>query len=464
MDVLRPKPETWWTRPCGGFDVLRQAIPLIISSGSISLMNFTDRMFLMWESADAMTASMQGGMLFWSAVAIPMAIAAFTTTFVAQYHGSRQYERIGIAVWQGIWFGIVMMPVLLLLYKPLTQLFLIFGHDEKIFQLEQTYYYYMLLSSAATISGEAAASFFRGRGKMRIDMFNTFFCVFVNIVLDYCLIFGKFGFPHWGLEGAAIATTIAQWLRFSIYIFLMFIDDWKTQRFHIVRGMVIDVPLFSRLLYFGTPAGIYTFIDTAAFTLFIMIIGGLGDVQRTATTIAFTLNSFIFMPLSGIGIVVTSMVGNQLGKNRPDLARRATITSFLIGCCYTGFFVFAFLVLPEIFITLFSVFTDPKEFAAAHDLSIILLRFIAFYLFFDSCSIIFCSTLRGAGDTVFVMWLVIICAPLYPLVCWIGIHFFGLDVLWCWTVLTAAVFLYCVLFVLRYRSPVWESMRVIEKE
>ncbi|GHT14371.1 MATE family efflux transporter [Planctomycetales bacterium] len=454
----------WWTRPCGGFDVLKQAIPIIISAGSISLMNFTDRMFLMWYDADAMTASMQGGMLFWSAIAIPAHIASFVTTFVAQYNGSGNERRIGSIVWQGIWFGLVMMPVMMLLYPFLAQSFSWFGHGETLIPLEKTYFYWMLWGAGAAISGEAAASFFRGRGKMSVEMYNNVFCVILNIVLDIVMIFGKCGCPELGLAGAAIATAISQWVRLFIYIVLIFLSDKDADEFNVVKGMAINFPLLSRLFYYGVPAGFYTFVDTIAFTVFIMIIGGLGEVQRNATTIAFTMNSLTFIPLSGIGIVVTSMVGNQLGHNRPDMARRATMTAVVFGVIYSGVFAALFFFIPDYLLSAFAAFSKPADFAAVHDLCVTLMMFLALYLCFDSVSIIFCSTLRGAGDTHFVALLVTILAPLYPLACYIGVSFFGLGIIWCWIVVTAAVFVYLAAFALRYRSKTWETLRVIEQE
>jgi MATE family multidrug resistance protein len=424
-------------------------------------MNFTDRVFLAYVSGDAMTASFTGGMLYWTAVALPTATAAFVTTVVAQYHGSGNYHRIGRVVWQGIWFGLIMMPILLFLFEPLAQFFLWSGHNEKLIELERTYYFYLLLGCGATISGEAAASFFRGQGKMHVEMYNNVFCVVLNIVLDYCLIFGHFGFPECGIAGAAIATAISQWVRFLIYVILMFMQDYKANKFHVLGGMVIDLRLMSRLCSFGIPAGLYTFIDTVTFTAFILMIAGLGKMQGEATTIAFTLNSFTYIPINGIGIVVTSMVGNQLGRNRPDLARRATMTAQMIGWVYAGFFGIAFLVCPDVFLI---PFAQSENFAEVRDLCIVLLRFIALYLLFDSCAMIFLSTLRGAGDTIFIAWMVGILAPLMPIFCAVGIYYFGLGIMWCWSVLTARVLAYCVGCSLRYRSKVWESMRVIEKE
>ena len=457
------KNTTWWTRPCGGFDVLRQAIPLIISCGSVSIMNFTDRMFLSWLKDDSMTACWHAGMLFWAAISIPVGIAAFVTTFVAQYHGSGNYQRIGRIVWQGIWFGFAVMPILLLLYEPFAQVFVWFKleHDAALLELERSYYYCMLFGTAAVISGEAAASFFRGQGRMRVEMCNNVFCVALNIPLTYCLVFGALGFPEWKLTGAAIATIICLWLRFLIYVVLMFVQDHKSQKFQILKGMRLDFLLMRRLFYFGLPAGLYASIDTISFTAFVLMIGGLGVAARDASTIAFTLNSFTYIPLNGIGIVVTSMVGNQLGKNRPDLARRATMTSLIIGCVYSGFFGIIFLALPDL---LLLPFLWHGAASGVHEMGVILVRFVALYLFFDTCTIIFMSALRGAGDTIFIAWMIGILAPLLPIVCAIGIYGFDLGVIWCWIVLTLMVLAYCTAFWLRYRSKVWESMRVIEKE
>lgn len=456
--------ENWWNQPCGGREVLHLAVPIIISGGSISLMNFTDRVFLMWHNADAMTASMQGGMLYWSTVALPAHIAGFAATFVAQYNGSGSTRRIGSIVWQGIWFGLAMMPILFLLYPLLVALFPLFKHEAALVQLEKTYFFWMLGGCAATISGEAAASFFRGRGKMKPEMYNNVFCVVLNIFLDYAMIFGKFGFPEWGLAGAAIATMISQWTRFGIYVALMFAADAKDGNFGIVRGMVPDVRHLFRLFYYGVPAGFYIFVDTIAFTAFIMIIGGIGKAERDATTIAFTMNSLTFIPIAGIGIVVTSMVGNQLGKNRPDLARRATMTATIFGVLYAGFFSVLFFAVPNYLLAAFSTFSNQADFTAINHLTITLMKFLALYLCFDGASIIFCSALRGAGDTHFIAAAVLIMAPLYPAACYVGIAYFGLGLIWCWVVITVSVFIYLAVFGLRYRSDVWESIRVIEKE
>ena len=105
----------WWARPCGGRDVLRLAIPLVVSTASWTVMNFIDRMFLLWYSTDAVAAAMPAGMVHFALVCFPLGVASYVNTFVAQYHGAGRPERIGPAVWQGARVGLFCIPLFLAL-------------------------------------------------------------------------------------------------------------------------------------------------------------------------------------------------------------------------------------------------------------------------------------------------------------------------------------------------------------
>src|ERR1700690_2919603 len=96
-----PEEKGWWNPPSGVCEVVRGALPLMVSTSSWTLMQFIDRLFLMAYSPDAMAASLPAGMLSFVTVCIFLGIAAYVNTFVAQYHGAGHPERIGLAVWQG---------------------------------------------------------------------------------------------------------------------------------------------------------------------------------------------------------------------------------------------------------------------------------------------------------------------------------------------------------------------------
>ena len=95
-----------WSCPSGYRDVLRIALPLVLSTGSMTIQQFVDRLFLTWHSPDELAASMPAGILSFTVVAFFMGTASYAATFVAQYTGAGRHERVGPSVWQAIYFSL----------------------------------------------------------------------------------------------------------------------------------------------------------------------------------------------------------------------------------------------------------------------------------------------------------------------------------------------------------------------
>ena len=313
--------ENWWTRPCGGREVLVLALPLIISSGSLSVMHFVDRMFLLWHSKEAMAAALPAGLLLLTLVCFPLGVAMYCNAFVAQYKGAGRPERIGLVVWQGARIGLLATPLYLATIPLAPMIFRLAGHEADVAALEVIYYQVLTFGAGGQLVSGALATFFTGRGETRVVMLVDCSAVGLNLVLDYAWIFGHWGFPEMGIEGAAWATVVAQWSRVLIYWWLMMRPVYR-QKYQVVEGRRFDGALMRRILRYGGPNGLQFFVDVAAFSLFILLVGRLGEDAMAATTLAFNVNSVAFVPMIGMGIAVTTMVGQQLGRNRPHMAAR----------------------------------------------------------------------------------------------------------------------------------------------
>ena len=121
-------------------ELLQIAVPLVISSGTLSLMQVLDRMFLMWYSPDAMAAAMPSGLLHWTLMSIAIGTAGYVNTFVAQYHGAQRPEQIARSLWQGIYFSIFAAALVLCFLPCAEGIFRLIGHDVAVQQLECTYF------------------------------------------------------------------------------------------------------------------------------------------------------------------------------------------------------------------------------------------------------------------------------------------------------------------------------------
>jgi MATE family multidrug resistance protein len=458
---------TWWSRPCGGREVLAIALPLVVSTMFWSIQWFVDRMFLMWHSTEdlpEMTASLPAGMAHWTMICFPMGLAAFVNTFVAQYHGAGKPERIGLAVAQGVRMGWITTPLFLLAF-PLAPYLFLNSTNPKVAILEVEYFQYLSLGGGAVVIGSALSSFYTGRGMTGIVMLVQVAGTLVNIVLDYLLIFGRseIGIPEMGIKGAAIATAASNW--FNVLAFTLLLR-WNPQRdkFGLNTGNRFDPALFWRLLRFGAPGGLPMLVEGLSFTLLTHFVTEIGNAEGSATGLAFNVNSIAFIPIFGVSIATSTLVGQKLGENRPDLAARATWTSLIIAIAYTSLFGLAYIAVPDLFLLAHGAFAKEEDFARIRELTVVLLRFVTAYCIFDATQLIFVGALKGAGDTFFILIATTTISLFYVTIGRLGQVYGEWGLYGWWWVLTAWLCTLAAVYLARFMQGRWKTMRVIEHE
>lgn len=459
--IASERTDNWWTRPCGGRDVVRLALPLVVSTASWTVMHFIDRMFLLWFSTRAMAAAMPAGLLYFTLLCFPVGVASYVNTFVAQYKGAGRPERIGVTVWQGARIGMVAAPIFLATIPLAPYLFSLAGHDADLASLEVVYYQVLTFGAGGAVISAAFVSFFTGRGATRVVMLVNSSAAGLNVVLDYAWIFGHWGFPALGIEGAAWATVVSQWARVLLYWRIMMRPEHR-EEYQLVAGRRFDPGLMRRLIRYGGPNGLQLLVEVSAFTVFILLVGRLGEKAMAATTLAFNVNSVAWVPMLGLGIALTAIVGQQQGRGRPDLAARATWTSFWMAQAYLSIMAVLYVAVPDLFLIGHASGTTPEEFAGLRDITVVLLRFVAAYSLLDAMNVIFVSAIKGAGDTRFILATTIVTSPMPVLAVWLGVTYLGWGLIWCWLVITGWICLLALIYLARFLQGRWRQMRVIE--
>jgi multidrug resistance protein, MATE family len=460
--VSPPTLHHWWNRPCGGREVLALAGPLVISTMSFTVMTFIDRMFLTHFSVNAVAAAMPAAMLQFTLISFPLGVATYVNTFVAQYEGARRPRQIGPVVCQGVWIGLAAIPFFVFTTPLAHFYFHHVGHDPAVVVDEITYYDVLIYGSGAVILAGTLSSFFTGRGATRVVMIVDTLAASLNGVLAWMWIFGHGGFPRWGIAGAGAATVCAEWTRVLGYATVMTLPRYR--KYHLLAGWRLRGDLMRRLWTYAAPGGMQWFVECGSFTLFITLVGSLGTLPQAATMLAFNVNSVAWVPMMGVGLAVSTLVGQQLGGNRPDLAARAAWTAFVLAMIYMCTMSMFYLAVPDWFLMGHAAGMAPAEFAPLRDWIVVLLRFVAVYCLFDATNVVFMSAIRGAGDTRFVFF-TSLGTSLVPLsLAWLGIHYFQQGLLWCWGLITFWVLSAGVIYLSRFLQGKWRAMRVIEPE
>jgi multidrug resistance protein, MATE family len=449
--------------PPGGWrELFSVAWPLVISSGSLSLMFVVDRVFLTWYSQEALAAAMPAGMVHFALISLFMGTAAYTNTFVAQYEGAGRPERVSASLWQGIYFALaaslVVMPCGLLGWPIFSRL----GHEAAVARLEADYFAIQCYGTAPMLLSAVVSCFYSGRGRNMVVMWVNLASVAVDLSLDYAMIFGWGPFPEMGVRGAAISNVIGATVGALLFAALVH-RDAERAGYGLWEARGYDRDLFRRLLRYGLPSGFHWLVDIICWTAFLLLVGRLGTQPLAATNLAFNLNSLVFVPLLGVGTAVMTLTGQRIGDGRPELAVRTTWIACGVSQVYTIGFAAVYLLLPDLILAPYRNQANAADFAEVSALVVPLLRFVAVYSAFDALAVVFGSAIRGAGDTRFVFWYtaimgaLVLVAPTVALqTWWEG----GMIASWC--AATIFVIVMGLGFLARFHGGRWKSMRVIE--
>jgi len=199
----------------------------------------------------------------------------------------------------------------------------------------------------------------------------------------------------------------------------------------------------------------------------VLFVSRFSSTAAAATNLAFNINAVAFVPMIGVGIAVQTLVGQNLAAGKPQLAERATWTALTLGLAYQVVFATMYLTAPQMFLALHSQLASPEEaqqFEEVRSLTQLLLRFVAAYCLFDAMQIIFIGALKGAGDTVFIMFTAMTISAAGLTAGVLAERYLGWEVIGWWWVLTGWIFALGAAYLARFLQGRWKEMRVIEPE
>lgn len=440
-------------------EVFRVAIPLMVSTGMFSLVLFADRTLLMFYDGLSMSASMAGGNVFWGMVCVPVGAASMTGATIGQLIGNAERDKVGRLLWQSVWLSLLTVPWFIAAAFFAESIFRWTGQPAELLAAEASYLRWLMLGGLGLVIESALSGFFSGTERTSVIMWVSVASGVLNVVLDVLLIFGLFGFPEWGIVGAALASAVSFWFKVVCYAAILSRKEFEL-RYRIRGGFAIDTGMMKSFLYFSIPSGLMYLTEAGAFLIVILKIGQLGDVPLRATAMAINFNMMAFIPLVGIAISASVLVGRHLLQNGAPFAVRTTLASLLIALAYSLFWMAAYLLAGDFLLSLYALGEPDEASRQAMVLASGLLGFVASYMLFDAVQLILGAALKGAGDT----WYVLAAGGATSAVAIsTGLVFDsgtrGLN--WWWWVVTGWVWALAIMMTVRFVGGRWKSMRMV---
>ena len=443
-------------------EILAIAWPLIIANSFWNLQLTIDRVFLGMHSTEALGAAMAVMGVFWVPMALLQQTAAYVTTFVAQYFGAKENEKIGSCMWQSFYICILGGIAFLGLNFLSTWFFALVGHPEVTQKLEVEYFNSLTYAGLPTAIVAAMSGFFTGLGNTKIVIWINLVGLLLNVVLDYALIFGNLGAPAMGVAGAGYATAIATFGSVILGGWLIF-NKKNEASFKILSDWKFKFSLLKQFLKYGLPSGLQWALEGLAFTTFLIIIGRYtnGEAALASSSIAVTIMMLSVLPTMGVAQAVLTLVGQNLGDKNPERAESATWGGVKISVIYMFFIALSFYLIPEFYISWFKNDQNAALWSSVSALTPQLLKIVALFTMFDSMYLNISFALKGAGDTRFVSVMALAVPwPLMVLPAYlIKDHPQAVMIGWSFTALYAVAI--TMILYWRFKQGKWKSMSVI---
>ena len=373
--------------------ILMLAVPMVLEMVLESLFAVVDVFWVGRLGADAVaTVGLTESMLS-LVFAVGMGLSLSTTAMVARRIGEKDPEGAAEAAVQAIALGFILsiaIGVPCFLFAP--RLLRLMGATPQIVATGSGYTRICLGGSCAVLLLFLNNAIFRGAGDAAIAMRLLWISNILNLILDPCLIFGWGPFPRMGVTGAALATFSGR----SIGVVYQFYRLLKgTERIRILgRQIRIKVVVLWRLVRVSLTGILQFAIAHTSWIGLVRIVSAFGAAALAGYTIAIRIVIFVILPSWGLSNAAATLVGQNLGANKPDRAETAVWRTGLYNVLFLGTVGVLFILFAENIVGLFT--SDPDVLA----LGASCLRIVSYGNLGYAYFMVMMQAFNGAGDTI----------------------------------------------------------------
>jgi MATE family multidrug resistance protein len=433
-------------------------LPLIGGHLAQIAIGLTDTVMLGWYGVDALAAITLASSYFFTLFITGAGFAFAVMPMVASFNAEGDETSLRRATRMGMWLSIIFAVLVTPLLWWSSGVLQALGQEEQLSDAAQAYLRVAGWAMFPALLAVVIKSYLAALERTQIVLWVSLASAGVNVLANYALIFGNWGAPELGLQGAAIASLFTQIIALiGVVAYAVLV---LPQHALFRRLWRLDPEMFGRVFRLGWPISLTGLAESGLFVGSALMMGWLGTVPLAAHGIAITMASVTFMVHIGLSNAATIRAGNAFGRRDPDHLARGGRTVIALSLVMSIVAIVVFLAIPEPLINIFLDSADPAK-EQIISIGIGLLAMAALFQLVDGAQAIGLGLLRGVHDTKAPMviaaisyWMVgIPCSYLLGFV----FDFGGVGV---WSGLVIGLAFAAVLLLARFWGPTMRGLRV----
>ncbi|MFS0670428.1 MATE family efflux transporter [Peribacillus frigoritolerans] len=368
-------------------------IPILITQISMYAMTFFDVM-MSGQYSTQDVAGVSIGSSLWTPVYTGLSgILIALTPVVSQLVGSRQSKSVSYSVMQAIYLAVALALIILIIGAfSLNPVLNAMDLEDSVHMVAHDYLIALSLGIIPLFIYNALRAFIDALGQTRISMIITLCALPVNVLFNYLLIYGKFGFPELGGVGSGYATAITYWLIALVAILVVIkINPFSTYQVF-TEFFRVSWKEWKALLLIGVPIGLAIFFETSIFSAVTLLMSKYDTVTIASHQIAMNFASLLYMIPLSISMALTIVIGFEIGAARYKDAKE-----------YSWIGISMALTMSLVLSTILFLFREPVAFLYTkdHEVMILTSHFLIYAIFFqisDALQAPIQGILRGYKD------------------------------------------------------------------
>ena len=369
------------------------AMPVVLSSFLQRSVGIVDIFLVGGLGASAIAAVGVAQIMVFVVMSMSWGINVGVTVLVSQLWGAGRKDEAGKAAYQAMLMAVLAAIVVMVVgHLAGWKVAGLLGANEEVQRILFDYSKIIFTFIAFTIFINVLSGIMHGAGDTKTPLYATLIVNILHVVVAYPLIYGKLGLPAMGVKGAAIAIAVSECLGAA------FLFTRSLERRYIVLSRNIDMRLTTMTIKLGWPIFVDRLLQNAGSMVFAKVILLYGTAVYAAHQVGLAIEAISFMPGYGIAVAAATMVGQNLGAGRPADARLSAYEANRLAVMLMAGMGLVFFFFPYVLLRLFT--NDPEVIRYG----ILYMKIVAFAQVPLAISMVLTGSLRGAGDTGFIMF------------------------------------------------------------